>query len=318
MNLHINERFANRLPLSLPSGRFGSTLIRGRRNNGSVPCPAARNRAVGCHFLAVVASLLLGSAAAAAGAQQPPAAPVATVQVYSAGSLRGALTTIARSFEQRTGARVTFTYGSSGLLRERIQHGADADVFTSADMGQPERLAAGGAWSKPVAFARNALCVVARKDLDVTPANLLQTLLDPKIRIGTSTPGADPSGDYAWQIFRRADAAHPGAYAVLDAKALRLVGGGQKSPAPAGQNAVAWYFAQRKIDVFISYCGGARKLAATAPALKVVTLPPALAVAGTNGVSVRDGASTVAHQFAEELLSPAAQQALRANGFSAP
>lgn len=268
--------------------------------------------------LAASALLALGieGAAAAEAPAQTGASP--EIRVYSAGSLRGALTTIAHAFARRTGARVVSTYGSSGLLRERIQHGADADVFTSADMGQPRQLAAGGAWSQPVAFARNDLCVLARKSLAVTSANLLRTLLDPRVRIGTSTPGADPSGDYAWEVFHRADRVHPGAYATLSAKAMQLVGGAQRPAVPAGQNPVVWFFAQGKIDTFLSYCGGARKLAAQDAALTVVALPSALAVAGTNGVTVRDAASPAAHEFAAELRSPAAQAVLRANGFRTP
>jgi hypothetical protein len=30
-------------------------------------------------------------------------------------------------------------------------------------------------------------------------------LLDPPVRVATSTPGADPSGDYAWQLFDKPD-----------------------------------------------------------------------------------------------------------------
>lgn len=315
MKTHISTHRMRRLVVLLSFDMSGPRSAPPDRDDTRTP---ARTRRTCRCVLRTVAFLLLGATAAAAGAQQPRAGATAAIHVYSAGSLRGALTTIAQSFEQRTGQRVAFTYGSSGLLRERIQHGADADVFTSADTGQPQRLAAGGGWSKPVAFARNELCVLARKDLDVTPANMLQVLLDPAVRIGTSTPGADPSGDYAWQIFHRADQVHPGAYATLSAKALQLVGGGQKPSVPAGKNAVAWFFSEGKIDVFISYCGGARRLAATDARVKVVTLPPPLAVAGTNGVTVRKTASAAAHAFAADLLSAPAQQVLRENGFSSP
>jgi hypothetical protein len=41
--------------------------------------------------------------------------------VYAAGSLRGALTVIAKDFEASTGEKVALTFGASGLLRERIE-----------------------------------------------------------------------------------------------------------------------------------------------------------------------------------------------------
>jgi ABC-type molybdate transport system substrate-binding protein len=45
----------------------------------------------------------------------------------------------------------------------------------------------------------------------LTTANFLDRLIDPAVKLGTSTPKADPSGDYAWAMFRRADAVRPGA-----------------------------------------------------------------------------------------------------------
>lgn len=57
------------------------------------------------------------------------AAPV--VRVYSAGSLREALSEIAIAHEARTGQKIELTFGASGLLRERIERGEPAQVFAS-------------------------------------------------------------------------------------------------------------------------------------------------------------------------------------------
>ena len=65
------------------------------------------------------------------------------------------------------------------------------------------------------AVARNQLCALARPDVKASPANLLDLLLDPAVRLGTSTPKADPSGDYAWQLFEKAETLRPGSFAVL-------------------------------------------------------------------------------------------------------
>ena len=45
------------------------------------------------------------------------------------------------------------------------------------------------------------------------------------MKLGTSTPKADPSGDYAFEVFRKAEAIKPGAQAALEKKALQLTGG---------------------------------------------------------------------------------------------
>ena len=54
-------------------------------------------------------------------------------------------------------------------------------------------------------FARNRLCALVKPGLPVTSDNLLERMLDPQIKLGTSTPKADPSGDYAFEVFAKAD-----------------------------------------------------------------------------------------------------------------
>ena len=133
--------------------------------------------------------------------------------------------------------RVESTFGASGLLRERIEKDKAAHVFASADLGHPTKLAdAGLAASKVAVFARNQLCALARDDLKLTHATRFYVMLDPAVRVGTSTPKADPSGDYAFALFAKAEAFKPGARAALEGKALQLTGGPTSEKAPAGKN----------------------------------------------------------------------------------
>jgi len=71
--------------------------------------------------------------------------------------------------------------------------------------------------------ARNRLCALGKTALGVTPENLLDKLLNPSMGLSTSTPGADPAGDYAWAVFARAETAHPGTQVILQQKAMQLV-----------------------------------------------------------------------------------------------
>ena len=184
-------------------------------------------------------------------------AQTAPVQLYAAGSLREALTEVAGQFEAQGGPQVVLTFGASGLLRERIEKGEGAQVFASADTEHPRRLASAGGWQAPVVFASNLMCALAAPSLEVTSDTLLETLLRPAVRLGTSTPKADPSGDYAWELFRRAEAVQPGAYAALDAKALKLSGGPDSPAPPPGRGTYAWLMEEGKADVFLTYCTGA-------------------------------------------------------------
>jgi molybdate transport system substrate-binding protein len=159
-----------------------------------------------------------------------PAASADTLRVTGAGSLAAAFSDLLRRFPAGPDTVAPPEFGPSGLMREKIEAGADVDLFASADMAQAERLAAGHPERFVVNFTRNRLCAVARGTLGLTRANMLDRLLDPTVRLATSTPGADPAGDYAWAVFARAEATRAGARAALEAKALQLYGGGSKTP----------------------------------------------------------------------------------------
>jgi len=159
-----------------------------------------------------------------------------TIQLYAAGSLKLALTEVARSYEDATGNKVEAKYGASGLLKNEILSGAKADVFASANMEHPQALHDEKKSGPVVRFARNALCALVRLGLKVDSANLLERMLDPAIQLGTSTPKADPSGDYAFEVFRKAEVIKPGAQATLEKKALQLTGNAASAPPPTGRS----------------------------------------------------------------------------------
>jgi molybdenum ABC transporter molybdate-binding protein len=240
-----------------------------------------------------------------------------TVNLYAAGSLKAALTEIARAFEAKDpGTRVVAEFAASGLLRERIERGEPAHVFASADVGHPAKLeAAGRSMGKVAVFARNQLCAIAREGVKVTPAMLLDTLLDPAVRVGTSTPKADPSGDYAFALFAKADAIKPGARAALEAKALQLTGGSTSEKAPAGRNQYAWVMESSKADVFLTYCTNAILARKELASLQIVEIPPQLAVGAEYGMVVLNGAPAPATLLARYILGEDGQTILVKHGF---
>ncbi|MNS90789.1 molybdate ABC transporter periplasmic molybdate-binding protein [compost metagenome] len=119
-------------------------------------------------------------------------------------------------------------------------------------------------------------------------------------------------------MFRRADAVQPGAYALLDAKALKLTGGADSPKPPAGQGTYAWVMDQRQADVFLTYCTNAVAAQAEVPRLRVVQLPASLQVGAAYGLTVRNGAPAAAQAFARALQEPAAQAVFQRLGFGAP
>jgi molybdenum ABC transporter molybdate-binding protein len=240
------------------------------------------------------------------------------IAVFAAGSLKAPLTEIARAFERQTGAKVTLTFGASGLLRDRIGSGERADVFASANMEHPRGLVAFGWASTVERFARNSMCVLAAPNVKITTDTALATLLDPAIKVGTSTPKADPSGDYAWEVFRKADALQPGAFATLTAKARQLVGGPQSPPPPADRSAYAELVTTGAADVFVTYCTNAALASREVPGLHWVKLPKTLDVAADYGLAVRRDAPPSARAFADYVLSADGRRQLVDYGFDPP
>jgi molybdenum ABC transporter molybdate-binding protein len=240
-----------------------------------------------------------------------------TVRLHAAGSLRAAMTDISDAFEAAHGGRVERTFGPSGLLRQRIEGGEAAEVYASANMRHPSALADAGRAAPVALFARNRLCALAQPEVAVETATLLDALLDPELRIGTSTPKADPAGDYAFAVFDRAGALRPGAAEALKAKALKLTGGPDSATAPEGRNPYGWVMSEGRADVFLTYCTNAVLAGRDTPGLRIVALPDDLAVGADYGLKVMHGSREGAWKLAFFILSPPAQRILAGYGFAA-
>ena len=250
---------------------------------------------------------------AAAGAllSAPMTAHAVPLSLYAAGSLSAALSTVAAVYTAATGTPVTTTFQPSGTIHP--------DVFASADTGNPLTLNQEGLSGPVIDFASNRVVAVAKSSLGLTSANLLSTLLNPSVTIGTSTPVSDPLGDYTEQVFALANGASPGANSTLDAKAQRLVGGPNSPAVPAGQNSLVYFVdITGQANVFLTYYTSAIAALALDTNLVSVDLPSNLAVSAQYGETVINGASPGAQSLADYLLSPTAQAVLARNGFGPP
>jgi len=254
--------------------------------------------------------MLVGVAVVAAS--HPAAAE--PLRIYAAGRLTAAFTDMVHAFPAPAETILPPVFGPSGVLRESIEHGEPADILASADMEQPRTLARERGDRPVVMFTRNRLCALGRAGLGLTPDNLLVKLLDPAVRLATSTPRADPAGDYTWAVFARAEAIHPGAQKTLEAKALKLVGGPNTPPLVPGRGAVQGIFLTDRADVMLGYCSGAGPVVGEIPDLTVVPLPPALTVGPAYGLIVLSD-DPVAARFALFVLSEQGQAILLKHGF---
>nr|WP_223296299.1 molybdate ABC transporter substrate-binding protein [Shewanella halifaxensis] len=248
----------------------------------------------------------------------PLAANANPIELRAAGSLKNAMTDIVSAYQQVGTQKVHADFGPSGLLRKRIENGDKVGVFASANMKHPLALQAEGKGGSVVMFARNQMCALAQPSVNINSEGVLAAMLDPNVRLGTSTPKADPSGDYAWKIFAKADHLQAGATAKLEAKALQLTGGENSAKAPKGRNTYGWVMENKRADLFLTYCTNAVLAQKEVKDLQVVQMPAPLAVGANYGLIVLDDAQADAWKLAMFILSEPGQTILADYGFDAP
>ncbi|MGA8003562.1 MAG: molybdate ABC transporter substrate-binding protein [Pseudolabrys sp.] len=256
-----------------------------------------------------------GAVALAVAIMMGPAA-AETVQLYAAGSLKAALNECAGAYEASTSNKVEAKYGPSGLLKNEISGGAKADVFASANTEHPQALHDEKKSGPVIRFARNKLCALVKPGLKVDSARLLERMLDPDVKLGTSTPKADPSGDYAFEVFRKAETVRPGAQSALEKKALQLTGNASSATPPAGRTVYGWHVAEGRADIFLTYCTNALAAHKEDSDQQIVALPDNLSVGAEYGLTVITGAPSAAQQFADFIVSAAGQKILTGHGFA--
>jgi molybdate transport system substrate-binding protein len=238
-----------------------------------------------------------------------------SLRVMGAGSLAAVFADLIRSFPAAPDTVAAPEFGPAGLMREKIESGAEIDLFASADMDQVRRLAIGHPERMVINFTRNRLCAIARAAVGLTSANMLDRLQNPAVRLATSTPGADPAGDYAVAVFNRAEAARPGAGAALRAKAQQLFGGGDATPLLVPEKgAVEGIFLADRADVVLTYCSGTADLTREVPGLAVVSLPPELSVGPAYGMVLLN-AKPITLRFSVFVMAEGGQTILKAHGF---
>src|SRR5579871_3965227 len=105
--------------------------------------------------------------------------------VAAAADLSLALQPIVSNFQRQTGNTVRLSFGSSGDFFNQIQNGAPYDVFLSADLGYPQKLAklgfADGGSLRTYAVGRLVLWVPNSSKLDLDRQGM-QALTDSSVQ----------------------------------------------------------------------------------------------------------------------------------------
>lgn len=104
------------------------------------------------------------------------AASAAPITIYAAGSLSGVMQALIEASGQPAESFAKPVYGPAGMLGQRLQKGETADLFASADLAAPNRLAETRKDTLVVPFVRNRMCVAAKSSFRCRQAYGVQSL----------------------------------------------------------------------------------------------------------------------------------------------
>jgi molybdate transport system substrate-binding protein len=129
-----------------------------------------------------------------------------TLTVSAAADLQLAFTEIGAQFEEETGTRVVFNFGSTGQLAQQIAQGAPVDLFAAANRAYVDELAARGMILSNTAqlYARGRITLWTRAD-NLMRLQSLGDLTQPEIkRVAIANPEHAPYGVAAREALQKA------------------------------------------------------------------------------------------------------------------
>lgn len=207
-----------------------------------------------------------------------------------------------------------FVAPSHELVR-RIEAGEVADVLLLGDLDLARRVAPPDSPAR--VFATDRLMIAARPEIGVNDRNLLERLLDDRVRVVVAAPGRHATGDMTWRMFDRAELLVPGAAARLRAKVRTTLIPSDNASAVWGPRRAMDVLSSGDADLVIASRSVLRTLSAVAD---LVTPPPALAEELTCSLVVLPidpDHSAAARAFTEALTAPAGRALLQRHGFDA-
>lgn len=165
------------------------------------PHTARRGRRGTLALLGVLVLLVAGFGLWARS-QQAVAEGEGSLLIAAAADLRFAFEELGPLFQEETGNRVRFTFGSTGNLTQQVISGAPVDVFAAANVGYLDALRARGLILEDTqqlyGMGRLVLAVNRKRGLKVTE---LKDLLQPRIkRVAIANPEHAPYGQAAKEV----------------------------------------------------------------------------------------------------------------------
>jgi molybdate transport system substrate-binding protein len=138
------------------------------------------------------------------GCKDEAAAPEPAL-VAAAADLSLAFEELGRSFEQQTGQRVSFTFGSTGLLAQQLREGAPYDVFAAANVSFVDQVIHADACdaASKARYARGRIAVWTKATGLRPPASLAELAEARFVRVAIANPEHAPYGQAAREALQK-------------------------------------------------------------------------------------------------------------------
>lgn len=144
----------------------------------------------------------LGFAARAHAGAEP-------LKVAAAADLAQAFKELGAAWEKKSGDKVVFSFGSTGLLEKQLVEGAPFDLFAAANVSYADDAIKAGvcAADSKALYARGRIVIWWRKDSKVAPPRTLAELGDGRfVKVAIANPAHAPYGRAAKEALTRAGA----------------------------------------------------------------------------------------------------------------
>ena len=126
------------------------------------------------------------------------------ILVSAALSLKAPFEDMGRSFEGKTGTKVIFNFGASGMLQRQIEGGAPSDIFASASPKEMDSLESGGFLIKGTRsnFAGNTIVLIVPSQSRLRTRSFDDLRKKEIRRIAIGNPASVPAGKYAEEVLK--------------------------------------------------------------------------------------------------------------------
>ena len=239
------------------------------------------------------------------------------VRLYAAGSLRAVMTELAQAFAASGAPAVSATFGASGLLRERIEKGEPAEVFASADLGNPLALSRAGRARRSRRVRAQQVVRARRPECRRNAGHAARAdARSPRQARHVDTQGRS-LGRLRVAAVRKGGQAAPGGVSRRSTRRRSSSPAVPESPPPPADRSIYGVLvAEGKADIFLTYCTNAVQALREVPGARMLAIPEPLAVGASYGMAVMNDARPAAQRFALFVLSIPAQETLARHGFT--